>query len=237
MSTLTERRYEHLYGDELFARIREKPLAWFPFGVLEHHGQHLPFGLDALKAHAACLWLADRLGGVVLPACHNAGIHGDGHLTRREVNGHLKFLGYSEDTLRAILEETFASLANLDFQVIVAYTGHYPVIQLDIVAEVAEKFTATGKAMVIPFCEKTACGEGDHAGKIETSLYMALAPGGARVDAVREDVSGKRGTYREQKVKETSSVALGESILKQCETYLADAIAQAFARQTDGDSE
>jgi hypothetical protein len=38
----TERRYEQLYGDELFALMRERPLAWLPLGILEHHGGHLP---------------------------------------------------------------------------------------------------------------------------------------------------------------------------------------------------
>ena len=51
----TERRYERLYGEELFDRIRERPLAWLPLGILEHHGAHLPWGLDGLKAHAVCL--------------------------------------------------------------------------------------------------------------------------------------------------------------------------------------
>ena len=33
-----ELRYERLYGDELFERIDERPLAWLPLGILEHHG-------------------------------------------------------------------------------------------------------------------------------------------------------------------------------------------------------
>src|SRR5262245_31885742 len=72
----TEPRHELLYGEELFDRIRERPLAWLPLGILEHHGEHLPWGLDGLKAHAVCLRLAARLGGVVLPPNHFAGIHG-----------------------------------------------------------------------------------------------------------------------------------------------------------------
>ncbi len=78
----TERRYEHLYGAELFDLIQERPLAWLPLGILEKHGWHLPWGLDGLKAHAVCLRLAKKFGGVVLPAIHLASVHGN----RREAD-------------------------------------------------------------------------------------------------------------------------------------------------------
>ncbi len=57
----TERRYEWLYGDELFDLIDEQPLAWLPLGILEKHGGHRPWGLDGLKAHAVCTRLATEL--------------------------------------------------------------------------------------------------------------------------------------------------------------------------------
>src|SRR6185503_19476171 len=136
---VTERRYERLYGDALFALIREKPLAWLPLGILEHHGSHLPWGLDGLKAHAVCLRLAERLGGVVLPANHFAGIHGDcKDGDEKEFRQRAAAIGdmlYSERLFRAFLHETFDSLANIGFQVIVAYTGHYPTVQMETLRE------------------------------------------------------------------------------------------------------
>jgi creatinine amidohydrolase len=226
-----ERRYEYLYGEEFFRLLREEPLAWLPLGILEHHGEHLPWGLDGLKAHAICLWLAARLGGIVLPANHLAGIHGDSHVAdepalRRHAAEDGLFL-YHEQTLRTFLYETFDSLANLGFRILVAYTGHYPTIQMEILREVAEKFTATGRATVIPFWEPLACGEGDHGGKWETSLYMALAPDAVRLDAVREDHTGRPGFYRGQEVRAQASVAFGEQALAQVEAYLAKAIERA----------
>ena len=65
---MAERRYEWLYGDELQRLMHARPLAWVSLGVLEEHGEHLPWGLDGLKAHRACLRLAEAIGGVVLPA-------------------------------------------------------------------------------------------------------------------------------------------------------------------------
>ena len=93
-----------------------------------------------------------------------------------------------------------------------------------IVRETAEAYSASGKAVVIPFWEPLACGDGDHGGKWETSIYMAVAPGAARLDAVREDRTGEPGIYRGQNVPEHSSVEFGEKALAQVEAYLAEAI-------------
>ncbi len=187
----TERRCEWLYGDELFDLIDEQPLAWLPLGILEKHGGHLPWGLDGHKAHAVCTRLATELGGVVLPANHQAGIHGD-------------------------------------FRVIVAYTGHYPAVQTQILQEAAEAFSKEGPAIVIPFWEELACGEGDHAGKWETSIYLALDPDAVRLDAIRDESTGKAGHYRGQDVRSHTSHAFGMEALAQVEAYLSRAVAQAL---------
>jgi creatinine amidohydrolase len=231
-----ECRFEYLYDDELFQRIQERPLAWVPLGILERHGGHLPWGLDGLKAHKACLWLAERLGGIVLPASHLAGIHGDSHVVdepeRRKHAAEDGLFLYREQTFHTFLYETFESLANLGFQVIVGYTGHYPTIQMQVLQAAAETLNATGRAVVIPFWEPLACGEGDHGGKWETSIYMALAPEEVRFDAIREERTGRPGFYRGQDVRSNASVAFGEKALAQVEAYLTAAITQAFAIQS-----
>jgi creatinine amidohydrolase len=228
----TERRYELLYGEELFRLIRERPLAWLPLGLLEQHGGHLPWGLDGLKAHAVCRRLAGRLGGVVLPANHFSGVHGDCRdadetefRRRHAANGDLL---YRERTFRTFLDETFDSLANTGFRVIVAYTGHYPHVQMRIVQEAAEAFNATGAATVIPFWEPLACDGGDHGGKWETSIYLALAPEQVRLDAIRDDRTGQPGHYRGQDVRGNTSVEFGEQALARVEAYLTAAIERAF---------
>lgn len=226
-----ERRYELLYGEELFRLIRERPLAWLPIGILEHHGEHLPWGLDGLKAHAVCLRLAQRLGGIVLPACHLAGIHGDcrdgDRSAFRQRHAAIGDLLYREETFLTYLWETFDGLSNIGFQIIVAYTGHYPEVQTRILQEAAEAFSSTGAARVIPFWEPLACGEGDHGGKWETSIYLALAGDGVRLDAIRDDHTGQPGSYRGQDVRGQASAALGEQALALIEAYLADAISEA----------
>ncbi|OGG48765.1 MAG: hypothetical protein A3F84_26990 [Candidatus Handelsmanbacteria bacterium RIFCSPLOWO2_12_FULL_64_10] len=232
----TERRYELLYGDELFDLIRERPLAWAPLGLLEKHGGHLPWGLDGLKAHGVCLRLAERLGGVVLPATHLGSVHGDcreaDERAFRERFAAVGDLMYREETFRRFLHETFDGLANIGFRAIVAYTGHYPAVQTRILREAAEAFTATGAATVIPFWEPLACGEGDHGGKWETSIYLALAPDAVRLDAIRDERTGQAGRYRGQDVRSHASTALGEKALAQVEAYLTEAVERALEGTT-----
>ncbi len=234
MSTM-ERRYERLYGEELFTLIREKPLAWMPLGILESHGAHLPWGLDGLKAHAVCLRLAARLGGVVLPPNHFAGIHGDARPGEEEgLRRRASAIGdllYSEHFFRTFLAETFDGLANLGFRVIVAYSGHYPAVQTELLRRVAREFTAGGRAVVIPFWEPLACGDGDHGGVWETSIYLALAPDEVRLEAVREDGTGRPGYYRGREVLGQASAAFGEQALAQIEAYLAREVEQSFRQR------
>jgi creatinine amidohydrolase len=227
----TERRYEWLYGDEAPLLIAERPLAWLPLRLLEEHGEHLPWGLDGLKAHGVCLRLAETLQGVVLPACHLAGIHGDPPAGREDAwRAQAAVAGdmlYTEGLLRRHLRETCQGLANLGFRVVVAYTGHYPAVQTDALAAVAAECSHAGFT-VIPFWEPLACGGGDHGGKWETSIFMALREGGARLSAVADRSSGEPGHYRGQRVRETASVALGEWALRRIEEYLTLAVDEAL---------
>src|SRR5580704_17416951 len=61
------RRYEQLRPDALASIVQEVPVAYWPLGLLEHHGWHLPIGFDGLKADRLCQRLVERTGGVLLP--------------------------------------------------------------------------------------------------------------------------------------------------------------------------
>ncbi len=227
-----ERRYEWLYGDELPRLIADRPLAWVPLGILEEHGEHLPWGLDGLKAHGVCLRLSETLRGVVLPPSHLSGVHGDpapGHESSwRAGAADAGDMLFTVDVFRRHLRQTVDGLANLGCRAVVAYTGHYPTVQTDAVATIAAE-CSTPSVTVIPFWEPLACGGGgDHGGKWETSIFMALRGGGARLAAVADRATGEPGHYRGQRVRETASVALGEWALRRIEEYLTLAVDQAL---------
>lgn len=175
----TERRYEHLFGVELQQRIAERPIAWVPLGPLEKHGDHLPWGLDATKAHAQCLRLAVRFGGVVLPPIHIAGIHDPWHPdpeTYRKLRAEVGDFYLSEETLVRMTTETVEGLANIGFKIIVLNTGHYPAIQGELLRRISPGIESRLGITVIAFDEDVALGKGtvDHAGVFESSIFLAL---------------------------------------------------------------
>jgi creatinine amidohydrolase/Fe(II)-dependent formamide hydrolase-like protein len=135
---------------------------------------------------------------------------------------------YTVGLFQQHLRETFHGLANLGFRAIVAYTGHYPTVQTDALAAVASDASDADLA-VIPFWEPLACGGGDHGGAWETSIFMALRGGEARLSAVTDRATGEAGHYRGQRVAETASVALGEWALRRIEEYLTLAVDAALA--------
>lgn len=60
-------KYEEMFPEELGIILKEYPVAYVPFGSLEWHGKHLPYGNDALKAHGILIRTAQKYGGVVVP--------------------------------------------------------------------------------------------------------------------------------------------------------------------------
>jgi creatinine amidohydrolase/Fe(II)-dependent formamide hydrolase-like protein len=231
-----ERRWEKLYGNELFRLIEERPLAWLSVGVIERHGEHLPWGLDADKAHLICIRLADKYGGVVLPASHLAGVHGDRRPDQseenyRRANRQAADMMYTEGYFHRFLQETFDGLANLGFRVIVAYSGHWPSIQAEILQEEAARFNSGGRATVIPFGEIMACGVVDHGAKYEGSMWAALVPGGVRQDSIVDYSTGRKGWYRGAEIRSQISAEFGEEVLGMIEEYLKAEIDRAFAGQ------
>lgn len=60
--------YHKLRPEQLVKRRTEMPVAYIGLGILEWHGLHNPLGLDGVKANGIASYLAERLGGVVMPA-------------------------------------------------------------------------------------------------------------------------------------------------------------------------
>jgi len=61
-------RFEEMLPDELKKEMRKHPVVYLPLGTLKWHGRHLALGNDAIKAHQLCCLIAEKAGGVVVPA-------------------------------------------------------------------------------------------------------------------------------------------------------------------------
>ena len=180
-----EVRWERMFPDELEAAFAACPVVYFPYGLCEPHGPHCALGLDALKAHAIACRAAHEHGGIVAPpdywhiheiggyaswAAENIGEVPRSWLTALPPWQHFKNVCYHLRTAD-----------HLGFQAAIFLTGHYgPNWQdLKFLLELAQPFVGT-RLYGLPDFEANAPGfdgsQGDHAGKVETSLLWALEP-------------------------------------------------------------
>ena len=166
-------RYELMLGREATEAIAAHPVGYLPVGCLERHGDHLPMGLDVIKAHGICCEAARALGGVVFPPHFYAGIHQLDEATLQRLTGEWGNL-YTDATAEGHLVDVITQIAMTGIEVLVLYTGHYPRCQVEMVERVAEQFAAHPAIRVIATAERVSLGEGDHAGVCETSLMLYL---------------------------------------------------------------
>ncbi len=146
---------------QLETAIKNFPVAYVPFGLIEWHGRHLPLGNDALKAHAILVKCAEQFGGAVYPPqwLHN---------------------GFNQEHLVPIYTELFQRLKSTGFRVIIGISGHNVQGQMDMINAALEQVIADGTMAGVGMWEITLsqCEESntDHAAKWETSNMMFFYP-------------------------------------------------------------
>jgi len=172
MSDVNWRRYETLRPDELAEIVAEVPIAYWPLGLLEHHGWHLPVGFDGIKAERLCTACAAKTGGVVLPVMW-WGAEG----------GHQDFLWthyQPPEASAAIVCATVRQLIRFGFRAIILMAGHYPwqdILDhhlLPIAKKHDDVLLLWGTEMSI--CKPDIELPGDHAAREETNYGLALLP-------------------------------------------------------------
>jgi creatinine amidohydrolase len=220
-----ERRYERLHPAELAELVAAAPIAWVPIGTLEHHGPHLPFGVDAFEAHGLLLEAAARAGGVVLPPTYVA-------------SGCLEMdftLSFSRGLVEAQVRETVALLARRGFRVVVVLTGHGPLDLVHLLKRVCAQATAAHpqlRAYGLCWLELNAAAmtgpdEGeprviDHAALVETSWMLALLPELVRLERLEDDPEAAHAGVYGRNPRFTASHEWGRESVDAAATLLAD---------------
>lgn len=192
-----EVRWERMFPDELEAAFAAVPAVYFGYGLCEPHGPQCVLGLDGLKAHALLVRLARERGGIVAPPewwhVHEIGrfaIWGEKHvgaertwLTAVPPWVHFKNVCYH---LRAA--------ERLNFRAAILLTGHYGPNWEDLKTLVAKiQPWLRMRVYGLPDFEANRPGfptdgaDGDHAGKVETSLLWALEPDGVDLSRIPPD--------------------------------------------------
>ena len=175
--TVKNVRYEEMLPAELEAVLKEYPVAYVPFGSLEWHGRHLPYGNDSLKAHGILIRTAQKYGGVVVPPTYW------GHMGHWQMGNHPGILPDLSDRL---FTEIFKGLVLTGFRVIIGVTGHDVKPQVDSIQKAVDSISSylisplgrtIGYAMMEGSLNPGDPDVGmDHAAKWETSILMALRP-------------------------------------------------------------
>jgi creatinine amidohydrolase len=232
-----EVRWDYLLPKEFEQAVAETPVCYMPMGTLERHGSHLPFGLDAMKAHGCCIRAAQQHGGVVLPPLH-WGTHGwwaedyrrnlDVGPGRHQARGSVYL---HEGLLVNLLLSMFREVEYAGFRVIVAMTGHYPHEQENALKGAAEIHMANSRTQpmkIWALSEGELSGEvevgRDHAGKWETSLLWALHPDLVKIDRCPDPDTGEFLWCSRTALE--ASQELGEKTI----AYIADRLGQQAAK-------
>jgi creatinine amidohydrolase len=176
-NTIKNVQYEEMFPEELEIALKEFPVAYVPFGSLEWHGRHLPYGVDSLKAHGILIRTAQKYGGVVVPPTYW------GHMGHWKTGNHP---GISIDLADRLFIEIFKGLVDAGFRVVIGVTGHDVRPQVDSLQKAVEAISrfiiapegpTTGFAMMEGSLNPDDTDVGmDHAAKWETSIMMALRP-------------------------------------------------------------
>jgi creatinine amidohydrolase len=145
----------------LEAALREFPVAYVPFGLIEWHGRHLPLGNDALKAHAILVKCAEQYGGVVYPP---QWLHA----------------GFGFDILVPAYTALFERLKKTGVRVIIGVSGHNVQKQIEMIdaalAPVIEDGTCAGIGLWEMTLSRGEESNSDHAAKWETSNMLFFYP-------------------------------------------------------------
>jgi creatinine amidohydrolase len=168
-------RLNELTSARLDELREQRPVALWPVGALDPHGPHAPLATDTLISVGMCERAAARLAdppAVVLPPLPFG--------VTRYGAAFAGAIGIAEATLRAVVRDVAAAVAEQGFRRLVIVNNHFEPEQVATLRAAAEEAGALYLDLVR---RRNAQRLGDefrrgscHAGRYETSLVLADAP-------------------------------------------------------------
>ena len=162
--------------------LKKTRRAIIPVGSLEQHGNHLPVSTDSLIAEYISRAVAEKVGAFVLPAI-SYGVSFE-HKPMFNVSLH-------NSTLSSMICDACASLAENRIRQIILINGHHGNVgALQYISqELAGRIPRTVNVHTIHYWHMINC-EFDHAGEVETSLVLAIAPELVKMDMAAANSKG-----------------------------------------------
>ena len=176
-------RWEHLTPPDFKKLAKEEGLCILPIGSLERHGDHMPFGTDAIVCHDICVRAAEKEPCVVFPPYWFGQVH--------EASCFAGTINFPTDLLCKMLEVLLDQIAQNGFKKILIVSGHggnTNFLQYFAMSQADRKVDYT---LYISFCYGDGryaeldiwdAPGGGHADEVETSLIMAAAPGTVKME-------------------------------------------------------
>lgn len=156
------------------AALKKTRRAIIPVGSLEQHGGHLPVSTDSLIAEYVARSAAKRVGAFVLPVIS----YGVSFEHKPMFNVSLR-----NSTLSTMICDACISLAENRIKEIIILNGHHG--NMRALQQVAKKLRSRMPKRVVMHTVhywRMLKAEFDHAGEVETSLVLAIAPELVRMD-------------------------------------------------------
>jgi creatinine amidohydrolase len=189
------RRLADLDSRTLERRLADNPLVILPVGALEAHGPHLPLAADQIQAEATAATLAERVDGYVAPTIPYGSAPG-----ARRFPGTVSL---SLAQLGAYTEGVLSELARTGVRRILVLSGHAERGHMAALREAADTTMRTHPSTRIVVLsdydfvyelrgQESPATDG-HAGLLETSRVMALAP--ATVGPDRPSVENRHSPF------------------------------------------
>ena len=180
-----ETRWDYLTPPDFEKLAAEHKVCILPMGSLERHGEHLPFGTDALSAHAAAVGASKLEPCVVFPPYWFGQVHEAACFTGT--------INFPTDMCVKILETLLDQIASNGFEKIVILNGHggnYNMLHYFAMSQLDRKVGYTlyimgayGGEPIEGLWETS----GGHGGEHETSMMMAITPDAVKMEYQRFD--------------------------------------------------
>ncbi|HXV45648.1 MAG TPA: creatininase family protein [Nitrososphaera sp.] len=156
------------------AALKKTRLAIIPVGSLEQHGSHLPVSTDSLIAEYIARLAAEEVGAFVLPVIS----YGVSFEHKPMFNVSLR-----NSTLSTMICDACVSLAENRITRIIILNGHHGNMgALQYIAQELHGRLPRGVGVHTIHYWHMMKSEFDHAGEVETSLVLAIAPDLVRMD-------------------------------------------------------
>jgi len=156
------------------AALKKTKRALIPVGSLEQHGDHLPVSTDSLIAEHIARLAAERVGAFVLPVIS----YGVSFEHKPMFNISLR-----NSTLSTMISDACVSLAENKIKEIIILNGHHGNMgALQYIAQELQGKLPKGVGVHTIHYWQIMKNEFDHAGEVETSLVLAIAPELVRMD-------------------------------------------------------